>query len=295
MKRLLTGIGIIIALFFACYSCGEADKTLYDGPEYIQFSDTLSYFPVQNSEDWFDVQLASTVACDYDRTFAVEIDDKKSNAVENQHYVIESNTVTIKAGERVANLKIRGIYENIGNTDSLSVVLNLIADAEAQWPLYGNTTRVEMMKSCPFDLNVFTGYCVLTSTWFRSYMPTVQKRLLKSEVDPEEENTVILHDFFYKGYDVRLKFQPGDPLNPIIKMNEQLIGSTAEAFSRLHGDGKLRAMQPAQYVSFYNVCQEFVIQYMMIYVNGVGTVGTYVNIIEWVSEEEAEKLKNEGY
>ena len=56
-----------------------------------------------------------------DRTFGIEIDDKASNAIENKHYEIESNTVTIKAGELAANLRIRGLYDNIGKTDSLAV------------------------------------------------------------------------------------------------------------------------------------------------------------------------------
>ena len=295
MKRLFTGIGMIVAILSGFWACEDAEKTLYEGPEYIQFSDTLSYFPVQNSEDWFEVKLASTVACDYDRTFAVEIDDSKSNAIENQHYVIESNTVVIKAGERSANFKMRGIYENIGNTDSLSVVLNLVSDAKTQWPLYGSRTRVEMNKSCPFDLNVYTGYCTLTSSWFSAYMKTTKLRLLECEVDPEEENTIIIHDFLYKGYDIRLKFDPRNPLEPFVKMEEQLLGSTAEAFGTTYGNGKLMVKQPAQYISYYNVCQQFVIQYMMVYVNEVGTVGTYVNILEWISDEEAQKLKEQGY
>lgn len=295
MKRLFTGIGIVAALLGGFWACGDADKTLYDGPEYIQFADTLSYFPVQNSKDWFEVKLASTVACDYDRTFAVEVDDRHSNAMENRHYVIESNTVTIKAGERAASLKMRGIYENIENTDSLSIILNLVSESRTQWPLYGTRTRIEMSKSCPFNLDVFTGHCVLTSSWFNSYMKTTKLRLLEAEVDPTEENTVVIHDFFYKGYDIRLKFIPGDPLKPFVKMDDQLLGSTAEAFGTTYGNGKLRVRQPSQYASFYNVCQEFVILYMTVYVENVDAVGTYVNVLEWISEEEAQKLKDEGY
>ncbi len=295
MKRLFTGIGIIVALLSGFWACEDADKTLYEGPEYIQFSDTLSYYPVQNSQDWFEVKIASTVACDYDRTFAVEVDDSKSNAVENRHYVIESNTVTIKAGERTTNFRIRGLYENIGNIDSLSVMLNLVSDVKTQWPLYGSRTRIEMNKSCPFDLNVFTGYCILTSTWYNAYMSTTKMRLLECTADPEAENTIVMHDFFYKGYDIRLKFDTKNPLEPALKMDDQMVGSTAEAFGTIYGNGKLMMRQPSQYISYYNVCQHFGIQYVTMYVDGVGTVGTYVNIIEWISDEEAQKLKNEGY
>ena len=36
------------------------------------------------------------------------------------------------------------------------------------------------------------------------------------------------------------------------------------------------------------------VQYMTFYVDGVGTVGTYVNILKWISDEEAEILKSQG-
>ena len=124
MKRLLIGITAIVGFAIGLAGCGDTDRTIYSGPEYVMFSDTLSMYPVQNSEDWFEVPVVATTACDYDRTFGVEVDDKASNAVENKQYVVESNTVTIKAGERVANFRIKGIYENIGKTDSLSVTLN---------------------------------------------------------------------------------------------------------------------------------------------------------------------------
>lgn len=295
MKRLLMGIGIAAALMAGLSSCEDAEKVTFSGPEYIMFSDTLTYFPVQNSEDWFEVPVASTIACDYDRTFGIEVDDRASNAVENRHYILQSNTVTIKAGERSAQVKIRGMYENIGKTDSLAVTLRLVSPENTQWSLYGTKTRVEMMKACPFDLNVFTGYCKLTSSFFNAYMPGTDMRLLETETDPEKENTVILHDFFYKGYDLKLKFDPSDPLEPFVELEEQLLGSTAEAFGTIHGNGKLMVKQPTAYVSYYNVCQQFVFLYITIYVEDVGTVGTYVNIIEWISDEEAQKLKNEGY
>lgn len=295
IKRLLLGLSLTAAGMAGFSGCGDALRVVYNGPEYIMFADTLSYFPVQNSEAWYAVPVASTVACDYDRTFGVEVIDPSSNAVENTHYVLESNTLTIKAGERATALKIRGIYENIGISDSLAVTFRLVGAEDARWDLYGNTTRVELMKSCPFDLNAFTGYCKLTSTYFNSYMINTDLRLLETEADSGAESTTVVHDFFYKGFDIRLKFDPSDPLKPFVEMEEQLIGYTAEAFGTIYGDGKMWAYQPMAYVSYYNVCQNFVLLYLTIYVKEVGVVGTYVNILEWISDEEAQQLKNEGY
>lgn len=294
MKRIFIGLLAAVAAIAGLSGC-DSDKTTYSGSEYVMFSDTLSYFPVQNSNDWFKVSVASTVACDYDRTYGVEVDDKNSNAVENKHYVIESNTVTIKAGERAADLKIRGLYENIGKTDSLSVTLHLIADDDKEWAEYGTKTRIEMQKACPFDLHVFTGYCKLTSTYYSEFMKDTNMRLLKAEAVSGEENTVILPDFFYKGYGIKLKFDPSNPLKPFVEMDDQILGSTAEAFGTIYGDGKLLVKQPTAYASYYNVCQTFVFLYITVYVENVDTVGTYVNMIEWISDEEAEQLKNQGY
>lgn len=291
MKRLFIGIGVAIAVVASLSGCGDAAKTTYSGPEYVLFADTMSLFPVQNSQDYFTVPVASTVACDYDRTFGVEVDEKASNAIENKHYVIESNSVTIKAGERAADLKIRGIYENIEKTDSLSIVLHLVSKEDTHWDLYGTKTRVEMMKSCPFDLNVFTGWCKVTSSFYQDYMSNTDYRLIQTEIDKSKENTIIMHDFFYKGYDLKLKFGPSDPMKPFVEMDDQILGSTAEAFGTIHGNGKLMVKQPTVYVSYYNVCQTFVLQYITVYVNGVGTVGTYVNILEWISDEEAGRLQ----
>lgn len=295
MKRLFIGIGVVVALLIGLSSCGDASRVTYSGPDYIMFADTMSLFPVQNSNDYFSVPVVSTVACEHDRTFAVEVDDKASNAIENKHYVIESNSVTIKAGERAANLKVRGLYENIDKLDSLSITLRLVSEENTQWKIYdGNRTRIEMMKSCPFNLDVFTGYCKVTSTYYQNYMANTEFRLIKTE-KAAEENTIVMHDFFYKGYDLKLKFDPSDPMEPFVDMDEQVLGNTAEAFGTIYGNGKLMVKQPTIYTSYYNVCQSFVLQYISIYVDGVGTVGTFVNIIEWISDEEAALLQKEGY
>ena len=65
---------------------------------------------------------------------------------------------------------MKGIYENIDKTDSLSVTFNLLAKDENVWDLYGTRTRVQMQKACPFELSTFEGYCLLTSSFFSAYM-----------------------------------------------------------------------------------------------------------------------------
>ena len=107
MRKINYGLmSMLTLLMCAITSCGDAERPSYEGPNYILFSDTLTVLAVQNNEEVFDIPVAATEACSYDRTVAVEVIDKKSNAIEGKHYTIESNTITIKAGERAANVRI---------------------------------------------------------------------------------------------------------------------------------------------------------------------------------------------
>lgn len=298
MKRILLGFcGFFFTILFLM-GCEEA-RTIYSGPDYIMFSDSLYVLPVQNNDDYFDIPVSATQACGYDRTLAVEIIDKNSNAIEGVHYTLESNTVTIKSGELVANVRVRGIYDNIEVTDSLGFALRLITQENTQWDLYGIDANVMLKKTCPFNIYDFEGYCVVTSTYLYDYS-TVDKRLIRTEVHPEEENTVILKDYFYDGYDVKIRFTTDDLLNPLIEMDEQVFGPTSEAFGTLYGDGMIRMFQPSYYASYYSSCEQFIYQYMTLYVLNkdqsiFGTVGTFMNVVKWISDDEAEKLMKEGY
>lgn len=298
MKRKYTIIYALMALLLIMAGCKE-EHTTYKGPNYIMFSDSLYVLPVQNNEEYFDIPVAATQACTYDRTIAVEIIDKESNAIEGLHYTLMENTVTIKAGERVANVRVRGLYDNIAVADSLGFTLRLVTEKDTQWEMYGTDANIILRKTCPFNIYDFEGYIVLNSTYLYDYT-VVDKRLIRAEVDTEEENTIIVKDYFYDGYDVKLKFTTKDPLNPLIEMEEQVFGPTDEAFGTIYGDGKIRMLQPNGYTSYYSSCEGFVYQYMTLYVMNpdesiYGTVGTFINVLKWITDDEAEKLKREGY
>ena len=296
MRKINYGLMSMLALLMcAITSCGDAERPSYDGPNYILFSDTLTVLAVQNNEEVFDIPVAATEACSYDRIVAVEVIDKKSTAIEGKHYTIESNTVTIKAGERAANVRIRGNYDAIAATDSLGLTLRLLTQQADQWDLYEKSyeAKVILQKCCPFDINLFNGYAVLTSTYMQEFMPNVDNRLIKAVIDPEEENTVIMKDFFYDGYDVKIRFTTNDILNPLIEMDEQTFASTAEAFGTNYGDGYLHLYQPSSGVSYYSTCEQFIFQYITLYVPGMAgntVVGTFASAIEWVSNDEAKRL-----
>ena len=296
-KMILTTLMAVVAIALCFTSC-KPEYTTYTGPNYILFSDTLYEVAVVDNESYFDVPVVATCSCDYDRNVAVEVIDAESNAVEGKHYSIESNTVTIKAGELRGNLRVKGYHSNIDVADSLGFKVQLIIPDDAQWDIYGNTANVVLRKACKFDISAFTGYCVVSSTYIMNYM-NVDKILTYSVLDTEEKNTIIIKDYFFKGYDVKIKFETDDIYNPLIRMDDQRFASTSEAFGTLYGDGYINVYQPTAYTSYYSSCEKFIFQYMTLYVPGmdpsVNTIGTFVNAIEWISEDEAEKLKREGY
>ena len=299
MKKILFGCITAVASLAALIGC-EQDKVVYSGPNYLMFSDTLYRYGVQESNEIFNVPVSATVPAGYDRTFAVEVIDRKSNAVEGRHYKLLSNTVTIKAGEMAANVEVQGNYGNIEITDSLGFALRLVIPEPEQWDMYGTETKVVLQKVCPFDIHNFTGYCKVTSTYFSDYMQNVDIRLVTSDIAEGEENTIVLHNLYYDGYDTKIKFSRKDVLEQFVEMEEQVCGSTGEAFGTVYGDGKLLINQPTQYTSYYSTCEDFILQYVTLSVDNkdgttYGTVGTFVNIIEWISEAEAEKLKEQGY
>ena len=112
MKHIIKYLTITIFAATALCSCEEKYVT-YSDAEYVMFADTLAAYPVQKDVDFISIPVVSTVIKDYDRTFGVEIIDKESNAIETLHYRLESNTVTIKAGENRADVRLKGIYDSI--------------------------------------------------------------------------------------------------------------------------------------------------------------------------------------
>ena len=300
MKKIYLMLSVVAALL--AVACDEEYMT-YSDAEYVMFAEQQSTNMVLVDQEYFSVPVASTVACDYDRTFGVEVIDKGSNAIEGKHYRLLSNSVTIPAGELAADVKVAGIYENIEPTDSLGFVLKLVMPEQLKFDLYEDSdqTKVVMYKSCPFDRNNFTGWCILTSLLLRDYPGdnVSYQRLIRTEAHPTEDKTVILRSCFYDGYDVTITFNPEDPANPLVTMDkDQIISDESSVFGQILGDNKILTTHSNYYPSYFNSCQRFVELWNHVYVENlgemVGTVGHYYNILEWISDEEAERLQREG-
>lgn len=285
--------------FVAC----EEEYTTYSDAEYVMFADTMSINMVLPDQEYFSVAVASTVACKYDRTFGVEIVDEGSNAIEGQHFRLLSNSVTIPAGKLATEVKVQGLYDNILPTDSLGFTLRLVMPEQLEWELYKDNvqTKVVMYKACPFDVNNFSGWCVVTSLLLRNYPGDNDsyQRLIKTEVHPSVPNTVILRECFYDGYDLTITFDTSDVANPIVTMDkDQLLSDEASVFGQILGDNHILTTHSSYYPSYYNSCQRFVELWNEVYVEDlgemIGTVGHFYSILEWVSDEEAADLKKQG-
>ncbi len=296
MRKFIKSLLVAGVLASAFVGCKEEYKT-YSDAEYVLFQDTLTTVAVEKDKAFFEVPVISTVTRDYDRTVGVEVIDNGSNAIEKLHYQLESNSVTIKAGETVAKLRIYGKYDQIKVTDSLRFQLQLVMPDQLEMSLYGKTTNILMMKSCPFDINNFTGYCVVTSMFLYKYSTSYQ-RLIYTEKHPTEPNTIICHNWLYDGYDVTMKLDPSDPLSPRVTMDEdQVMSDEGSVFGVVRGDDKiLVTTSPSPYSYFYG-CQKSVALWSLIYVEkmgvSIGTVGSFYNVMEWVSDEEADRLQRE--
>lgn len=290
LRHIFYGGIVLLGLLAGC----QAEKTTYEGPDYILFSADSHTLGILDSEEWFEIPISATRTANEERTIGVEVVASESSAIEGLHYILESNTLTIPKGELTTAVRIKGLAENIDINSMLSIKLRLVIDPELVWDAYGIESEVLLQKCCPFDINNFTGYAKVTSTWTMQYM-NAEARLVRTERDPEDKSAIIVKDMFYDGYDIGLKLNSEDRLNPTVTLAEQVLGTTGEAFGTIYGNGKLMMAEPTGYTSYYGTCENFLVLYTMMFVDGVGVVGTYVNIFEWISDLEAERIMREGF
>ena len=297
MKNILKYITLafVAAGFFT--ACHERYVT-YSDAEYVMFADTMAIYPVQKADSTFVIPVVSTVKKDYDRTFGIEIIDKGNNAIEKKHYRLETNTITIKAGENRADVLVHGYYSNIEATDSLGFELSLVMNEKLEMPLYGKSTKAVLMKSCPFNVDDFTGYCILTSMFLYQYSPTGEyQRLIKTE--RIDENTILCKNWLADGYDIRMKFNADDPMKPFVEIPEGQVASDEGGFFGIaYGDDRIQVTHSSLAESVFYPCGKYLYVWSHMYVEklgvSVGTVGHFYNIMEWISDEEAGLIEREG-
>ena len=297
MKQIFKYIAMSFVAAIALNACQERYVT-YEGAEYVMFADTLAVYPVMEGADLFSIPVVSTVKRDYDRTFGVEVIDKLSNAIERKHYTLESNTITIKAGETRTDVKVRGHYQNIGEADSLGFALQLVMKDELVMPLYGKQTKAVIMKTGKFDRSKFTGYCVLSSMFLQNYSQTGEyNRLIFTEPHPTLSNTVICRNWIKDGYDVELTFNDDDPLMPIVTMTRTVAGDQGSSFGTSYGQwgDKLYVRSSNLAQSIFYPLGGYLYSWTEFSVDEYGIVGDFDNVMQWVTDEEAERIMREGF
>ena len=302
MKRIFNAL-VVVAFVALLSSCHERYVT-YSDKEYIMFADSISTNIVLEDQEYFTVAVSSTVARDYDRTIGVEIIDEGSNAIEGYHYRLLSNSVTIPAGKLAGEVRVHGCYDNIEATDSLGFGLRLVMPESLKFDsLYKNSdrTKVTMAKVCPYSIDNFTGWCVVTSLMIYNYPGTNEsyQRLVKCEKHPTEKESIIVRNFLYDGYDITMRFNAEDPANIHLEMdNDQVLSDEASVFGQILGDNHILCGESPYNESYFNSCQRFAVLWLNVYVydlgDPIGTVGQFYNVLEWVSDEEADRLKREG-
>ena len=287
--RYLTFYGALLLLLLGC----KAEPTTIEGDDIVAFSTRNHTFGILDSEEWFEIPIEATQAANYNRNVGVEVIAAESSAIEGRHFELESHTVTIKEGKKSATVRIKGIPSTIAPNTSLTLKLKLILNNDEKVQR-GTEAVVTLQRCCDFDINNFAGYAVVTSQWSMEYMNR-DSHLVHTHVDEKEEDVIVIEDFFYEGCDIRVKLNSEDRLNPTAELyGAQVIGSTGEAFGTIYGDGKLMCDNVEGYLSYYSTCENFLVIYTLMYVEEVGMVGAYVNILEWVSDDEAERIMREG-
>lgn len=271
-------------------------------PCHISFAEQSYIFGVVDSKEWFEIPITATGSANADLYFGVEIVASQSSAIQDLHYTLESTTLHIPEGKSSASLRIKCNPENIAIGQDCVLTVRLVLDEENIGQ--GATECSVMLRHCcPFNLRHFEGYAVLTSTWCMQYM-NCNSRLVHTQVD-YGSNIVVIEDMLYEGYDIEVELDNSDRLNPTAKLcGTQVLASTGEAFGTIYGDGKLLIAEASEYessttdlsgyVSFYSPCERFMMLYTVMYVEGVGEVGMFGNIVEWISKDEAERIMREG-
>ena len=298
MKQIFKYIVLSFMAVAALSSCEER-YVKYQGDEYVMFADTMAIDPIMAEKEEFSIPVVSTVVKDYDRTFGVEVIDKASNAIERKHYTLESNTVTIKAGETRADVRVRGHFDNIGESESVGFTLQLVMNDKLVMSLYGNQTKAVLMKTGPFDINKFTGYCVLSSLFLQQYDPYGNyNRLIYTEQHPTLKNTIICRNWLKDGYDVTMTFNDSDPLLPLVTMaKKQVASDQGSFFGTIYGEwgDKLLVTSSNLAESIYYPLGGYLYIWTEFSVEEVGVVGHFYNVMQWISDEEAERLMREGF
>lgn len=303
MKRIITAATLFCAALALLAGCNDTvERTLYEGPEYIMFADTLNDRYV-TPEGNITVDVAATRVFDYDRTFGIEVVAKGSTAIENRHFNLVSDNVTIKAGELAAKVELKAYYTNFEATDSLGTILRLVTPENTQWGLYTIQTKVVFQKYYPFNAETwfenekrasnpakydYANYILYATFPYSNSVDQLTKMLIKVKADPKDNHRMIIQEPFQTDLPLRIIFEEVGPGEDYIKVLPQETLYTSDY-------GMVTMASTAQQVSVFNTGLRSAALYLNCYVESYGSFGVFPYYLQWISEHDAEEIRNNGF
>lgn len=285
MKKIIFYPLSLLTLITAVFSSCDKEEVTFSGNDYVLFSDTLAYMPVTEDENrTFDVEIAATKVSNVDRNYAVEMVVNKTNAIEGHHFDLVSNNLTIKAGELSGKVKVKGYYDNIVYGEKLEFTLRLLAPKNEKWDLYGDESRVSLIKCPKFDINKFAGNLRMYAAF--PFSNKMINFLIKSEVI--NDSTLLLKAPFDPRIDLKVRFHnnANNPFENRITVYEQ------EVFPDLSNGMvfvKTVDIKPSNYIT---EARTFAL-YLDVFVPKLGSFGVHQYIYRWVSQSEVDAESND--
>ena len=275
----------IFALWLMTVVACDNDKIYFTGPNYVMFADSLLDMPVtENEELLFEVVIGATHTSNVDRNYIVDVDLKRTNAIEGYHFDIISRNVTIKAGERTTKVLLKGYYHHMNVEDSLAVTLCFLGNEDEFTELYNDWTNVRLHKCMPFNIDDYTGNMRMTCT-FPFSTSSVTTFLVTTE--KKNDSTLIVKSPFDDSHNLTLKFHTAkdDPFDTTIDMTEQIAFTDS-----YYGEVAMSTIEGVD--SYYLPSERAFVLILNVFIPKIGSFGNYYYIFEWVTPEQAEAEKN---
>lgn len=275
----------IISLWLMTIVACDNDKIYFTGPNYVMFADSLLDMPVtENEELLFEVVIGATHTSSVDRNYIVDVDMKRTNAIEGYHFDIISRNVTIKAGERTTKVLLKGYYHHMNVEDSLAVTLCFLGNEDEFTELYNDWTNVRLHKCMPFNIDDYTGDMRMTCT-FPFSTSSVTTFLVTTE--KKNDSTLIVKSPFDDSHNLTLRFHTAkdDPFDTTIDMTEQIAFTDS-----YYGEVAMSTIEGVD--SYYLPSERAFVLILNVFIPKIGSFGNYYYIFEWVTPEQAEAEKN---
>jgi len=145
-------------LFVAVLSSCDEDKVFFNNKQsLVGFNGVSANLPAYSVDDnrvfTLKVEVGSSEKVNYDRTFAISINDKFTTATPAQ-YVLQQTSLVIPANQYVGTIDITGVYDALpANYDEVLLSLDLVSvqDSDVVNPEKTNYT-ISLYRSCEIEI-----------------------------------------------------------------------------------------------------------------------------------------------